>query len=286
MSKMPYNYFCRQDAAGIESVSAISRTKFRSRHVLPAKPLKILGGASKWKAVRSWSPAYLRNAIKDTPVALSINSKGVFDYNNSALTGPVHVIKDVRFRDAVDEVLRCSDVSNKFCYIQQHSIREQFSCLVDELDYPPWIIYPNVFFETNLWFGSKGCFSPLHFDRSDNFLVQVHGRKHVTLFAPDDNEFLYQNLHDNLPHCSQINLLTPDLDQFPLFKQATAFSVFLDPGDALYIPKHWWHAVYSLETSISLNYWWMRLPELFVHLLRRARKGSGNSAKTKRANAA
>ena len=33
-------------------------------------------------------------------------------------------------------------------------------------------------------------------------------------------------------------------------------AVLLGPGEALYIPDGWLHQVASLETSISLSFWW------------------------------
>ena len=27
-------------------------------------------------------------------------------------------------------------------------------------------------------------------------------------------------------------------------------------GEALYIPKRWWHAVAALSASLSVSYWW------------------------------
>lgn len=29
----------------------------------------------------------------------------------------------------------------------------------------------------------------------------------------------------------------------------------LEPGDVLYVPKHWWHFVEAVDTSLSVNVW-------------------------------
>ena len=36
---------------------------------------------------------------------------------------------------------------------------------------------------------------------------------------------------------------------------STDLQVTLEPGEVLYVPKHWWHLVESLDTSISVNTW-------------------------------
>ena len=56
----------------------------------------------------------------------------------------------------------------------------------------------------------------------------------------------------------------PDLDRYPRFAEAMAVaeSGVLAPGDAIYIPFHWWHAVDSLDpVSIFMNYWWNPAPK-------------------------
>ena len=45
------------------------------------------------------------------------------------------------------------------------------------------------------------------------------------------------------------------LDKFPLLAQAEYSEAILGPGDALYMPAGVWHYVRSLETSLSINYW-------------------------------
>lgn len=45
------------------------------------------------------------------------------------------------------------------------------------------------------------------------------------------------------------------LEKFPLLSQAKYSEAILGPGDALYMPAGVWHYVRSLETSLSINYW-------------------------------
>jgi hypothetical protein len=58
---------------------------------------------------------------------------------------------------------------------------------------------------------------------------------------------------------SLVDLDNPDFDQHPFFAQAldAAQTAELGPGDALYIPSLWWHAVSSLdEIGAMINFWW------------------------------
>ena len=55
----------------------------------------------------------------------------------------------------------------------------------------------------------------------------------------------------------------PDLERYPRFAEAmkTAEWAELEPGDAIYIPYHWWHGVDSLDpVNLFINYWWSDAP--------------------------
>ena len=122
-----------------------------------------------------------------------------------------------------------------------------------------------------LWRGSPHLYiggssqTPLHFDAFDNLLCVVRGRKTLLLWHPGCAELLYPGGGGSALF-SQADVFAPDLDAFPLLKRALplALRVELGPGDALYLPCGWWHAVQSQppahQRSISLSYW-ARQPE-------------------------
>ena len=39
------------------------------------------------------------------------------------------------------------------------------------------------------------------------------------------------------------------------FQHTTPYVVDMCPGQVLYVPKHWWHFVETLESAISINTW-------------------------------
>lgn len=56
-----------------------------------------------------------------------------------------------------------------------------------------------------------------------------------------------------------VHVTAPDLDRYPLFARALeeAQEAELLPGDAIFIPRNWWHHVEALEKfNVLVNYWW------------------------------
>lgn len=112
-----------------------------------------------------------------------------------------------------------------------------------------------------LWLGNAIRVAT-HYDLSENIAVVVAGRRRFTLFPPDQLPNLYMGPLELTPAGTPISLVdpaTPDLDRFPHFPEALAVAetASLEPGDAIYIPFHWWHAVDSLDPfNMLVNYWW------------------------------
>jgi len=88
-----------------------------------------------------------------------------------------------------------------------------------------------------------------HYDTYDNILVQVKGEKLVRLWHPREIVNLY--VEGSSSHIPSFD--TPDLDRFPLYRKSHPMVCILKPGDTLFIPANWIHAVQTLEPSISIN---------------------------------
>ena len=112
-----------------------------------------------------------------------------------------------------------------------------------------------------LWLGNAIRVAA-HYDQMENIGVVVVGSRRFTLFPPDQISNLYMGPLELTPAgtpISLVDLAAPDFDRFPRFAAALAVAqvATLSPGDAIYIPFHWWHAVDSLTAvNVFMNYWW------------------------------
>jgi hypothetical protein len=111
------------------------------------------------------------------------------------------------------------------------------------------------------WIGNRIQVAP-HYDLYENIGVVVAGRRRFTLFPPEQIVNLYAGPFELTPAGTPVSLVDPnkpDLNRFPRFAEAmeTAQVAELEPGDAIYIPFHWWPGVESLEPfNLFVNYWW------------------------------
>src|SRR5262249_15037209 len=97
----------------------------------------------------------------------------------------------------------------------------------------------------------------MHRDLADNLHALISGRKRFTLVAPRQSSLVYPNgLFDPFPNGCQADIEQPDFTRFPRLRGVQTQVAELEPGDAIYIPRRWWHHVRRLELSVSVNFWW------------------------------
>jgi hypothetical protein len=109
-----------------------------------------------------------------------------------------------------------------------------------------------------LWLGGR-VRTQIHHDRDHNLACVIAGRRRFVLFPPEQVANLYIGPIDNPPPLSIVDLEAPDFTRFPRFATALAAAqrAELAPGDALLMPRHWWHHVTSLDPyNAMVNYWW------------------------------
>ena len=110
-----------------------------------------------------------------------------------------------------------------------------------------------------IWIGNASLVS-CHNDTFDNIACVIAGRRRFTLYPPDTIGDLYIGPIDYTMSGRPISLAAgsaPGEPRYPRFAAAAARAMVADllPGDALYLPKLWWHQVEATEPfNILINY--------------------------------
>lgn len=244
----------------------VDRETFENEILPTNQPVVLRGLVRDWPAVQAGqqSPARMAAYIKQ------------FDSGNtvSAFVGPPQI--DGRFFYAND--FRSFNFDSK-----QVSVSVALDALVSlaETPQPPAMAlqaievprYMPSFAEDNalslisesvaprIWISNRSIVAP-HFDTNYNIACVVGGRRQFTLYPPDQVENLYIGpllTTPGGPPISTVDIRNPDLEKHPRYAQALdhAQQATLEPGDAIYIPILWWHAVETLDPLGALvNYWW------------------------------
>lgn len=152
------------------------------------------------------------------------------------------------------------DRSSNTAYLAQHSLLSQIPELGEDVELCPYLCGNQGPSHINVWMGTGGTRTPLHFDSFDNLLVQVVGAKYVRVYSCDETDKLYciksNEGVSSQGNMSEVNCELEDWTRHPNASSAKYQEVLLLPGDCLFIPSGCWHYVRSLTTSISVNYWW------------------------------
>jgi hypothetical protein len=115
--------------------------------------------------------------------------------------------------------------------------------------------------QPRLWLGNAS-FVSAHYDTFENIACVVAGRRRFTLYRPETLADLYVGPIDFTMAGPPVALAVgsePGDPRYPRFEAVRdkALVAELEPGDALYLPKLWWHQVEATEPlNMLVNYWW------------------------------
>ncbi len=244
----------------------MTRERFLGEVVAGCQPVVLRGLTANWPAVR---------AARDSPRAL-MSYLAAFDigtrievffgdpkiagkyYYGEGLKGFNFERRMMAFGEALQAIIDAVDAPGaKSVYAGSAPCRE---CLPG---FAPDNLMPLLAPETlpRIWLGTASNVSS-HYDTFDNLACVIAGRRRFTLYAPELIGRLYVGPIDRTmagPPVSLAASSAQDDERFPLFREVRdqAWVCELAAGDALYLPKLWWHQVESLAAFNGLvNYWW------------------------------
>lgn len=154
-------------------------------------------------------------------------------------------------------------------YLASLPVARNFPRLCDAIVIPPFAAEQGPK-HGNLWMGNAGQVTPLHYDYSsgepgmDGFHYLLAGRKVFRLYDPVRNLRCVPRKAEwwRWHQCAVDVDAPPDAaagGAGEAFARAVPIFVTLEAGDMLFIPKLWWHHVYTLQRAVAVNFWFQHL---------------------------
>jgi hypothetical protein len=246
----------------------IDRERFEREIVAKGEPAVIRGLVSDWPIVRASLSGdaaladFIRRAANDEPFEAWFGKpeiEGRFSYSDD-FKGFNHERKLATVDQLLDLLLRQKGDPRPYSmYAGGIPVRRHLPGLLTSLAVP--LLDTSKATLISLWLGNRTR-TAAHWDLPQNLACVIAGRRRFTLFPTAQLPNLYVGpLEFTLAGqpISLVDIDEPDLGKHPRFADAlgAALQAELGPGDALYIPSLWWHAVASLdEVGAMVNFWW------------------------------
>jgi hypothetical protein len=238
-----------QDGPAIERLTSIDVGRFKERYVEPQRPVIFGSGFADWRALHTWTPAYLQDRFPGLPVV------------------DEHTRESVRLDVFAAQIERSAPRWGRVFLIDQYAdMLPDVSPLPVHMGdnwlnghwLPKWyglkarVSHPA---RPDLLIGGPSSYFPMY-HHEHNFchclLFQVYGYKQVVLFAPAAKDALYPEVdHPNKSTLSPVEV--PDPAAYPLFSGARFCTGTLSPGDTLFSPSGWWLGLRNPVVSLTVR---------------------------------
>ncbi|PTB44288.1 uncharacterized protein TrAFT101_002848 [Trichoderma asperellum] len=160
-------------------------------------------------------------------------------------------------------------------YIAQSLLSDLPSSLQSDVPAPELIrkVGRGDIYSSSIWLGTEPTYTPLHRDPNPNLFCQLCSSKVVRLLPPKAGLEIYNNVQMRLRQSGNSRIRSTEMMEGEeremlhgvVWEDKSAAldvqEVDLSAGDALFIPKGWWHSIKSKQSDGRLNgsvNWWFR----------------------------
>jgi hypothetical protein len=222
----------------------LSGAAFLDEHYRRNEPVIITGMLDDCVAREKWTYDYLIAQLGGREVEVQFGREADPNYEMNSNSHK----RLMPFGEYV-AMVRDSGPTNDFYMTANNDGRNREALQELMADLPPLAEYLEQGRGGFFWFGPAGTITPFHHDLTNNFMIQIAGRKRVRLIAPCDTPNVY-----NQRHCySQVDGRNIDLQRFPMMASVPVIECVLEPGEILFLPVGWWHFVEALDVTITVS---------------------------------
>ena len=234
----------------IERRKDLSLKEFKEQYVKKGIPVVLEGAAKDWPCVKKWSLEYFKELHGNDEIIL-VNDNEERDFELITLA------------DVIDNIRGGGKKYYRFYPLLQRHPEH-----IKDFDYE-WLRKHKT---KSLWFdvfqvfiGGKDTYTAMHNANAPNIFVQVYGVKEWVLYShyyaavidPNPVNSAYREAPGKKAS-GPFNPFEPDYSApYELFKYIDGYKVSLQPGDVLWNPPFYWHAVKNASDSIGVGYRWI-----------------------------
>lgn len=232
---------------GIKREDSISYKDFVEKYAKPRVPVVLTNASMAWKTNKIFTPEFFE--------------KNFGNYETTS-DGKKYTMTEIL------ELTAKSTPENPAPYPNLYEIPEQMPELMEmfqpiHMNYsqPNWfrskvVPYGKFGNSVQLFIGGRGNQYSLHKDyfHTNAWITQLYGEKKFVVFPGDQEKYLYPGKEGFKRYLSPINIVSPDYDKYPEYKNAKPVEVTLKPGETIFIPNGLWHTTVAYEQNISLIY--------------------------------
>lgn len=236
--------------------SETSPDEFKKHLDNAISPVVIEGLASESKAVKLWTPEYFHQHYGNVkvPIRYFTDEHDTLGKHRDGLLSEVtqDILDNKKNRHYLDNI---ADLFNDFPELER-------ALPINELaDYSH-----SHLFGTQLFLGGQETGTAFHCANGHNFFIMIHGEKEWFFVHPKhtlwmeakmqlDAIYMYTDLDHNKSREEQEQC-------YPLYNRIPKYKTILKPGDVLFNPSWWWHAINNkTDATIGVATRWPHILE-------------------------
>lgn len=229
----------------------LSLKEFKEYYVRKGIPVVMEGAAKDWDCVKKWSMEYFKDLHGEDEIVLVDVKKEGYPYEK------------IKLREVINNIR-----SGGKKYYRFYPLLARHPEHIKDFDYN-WLLdrkkKPALFDLFQVFMGGADTITNFHHSNPPNLFVQAYGQKDWVLYSHYYTMIIdplpVRNAYRNAPYKKNgapFDPFNPDYETpYNLFKYIDGYSASLKPGDVLWVPPFYWHAVRNSTDSIGVGYRWV-----------------------------
>ena len=234
----------------VERRQDLSLEEFKKEYLDKMVPVIFEGVAKDWNCVKDWSFDYFKDLHGEDKIVMADQLKLEKQYETMTLGELIDGINE-----GTGKYYRFYPLLQKH---PEHILDFDYKWLREKKN--PFTISEAF----QVFMGGHNTITPIHNASQCNLFTQVYGEKKWVLYHPKYTPVVdpspVRNVYRDGPFKTEkgpFDPFNPDYSgPYKLYQYIDSYTVHLKPGDVLWNPPYYWHAVKNIGKSIGVGYRW------------------------------